>query len=207
MGNLVKAKVKIEGVRPLLQHRFTEASLPLEKQERTGVAGNDPEEWRKSAMVTKDGQLFLDPSYIFATLRAGAKFTKKGKGSIQPDLSATLQVLDDVVFINRYFPDYPNGHNFDINKVEPPPREMDAPVYLDVRSVKNPNTKGRNVRYRVATPAGWQCEFHILWDKTLVNRVQMEAIIIDSGVLVGLADGRSVGFGRFKVLSFDVEES
>lgn len=207
MSNIVKAKVKIEGVRPLLQHRFTEASLPLEKQERTGVAGNDPEEWRKSAMVTKDGQLFVDPSYIFATLRAGSKYTKKGKGSIQTDVSATLQVSDDVVLINRYFPNFPSEHDFNINLVEPPPRDMDAPVFLDVRSVRNPTTKGRNVRYRVATPAGWQCDFNILWDKTLVNRVQMEAVVIDSGILVGLADGRSVGFGRFKIVSFEMEEN
>jgi hypothetical protein len=206
MSNIVRARVKIEGVRPLLQHRFTEASLPLEKGERTGVAGNDPEEWRKSAMVTKEGQLFIDSSYIFATLRAGAKYTKKGKGSIQTDVSATLQVLDDVVLIDRYYPEFPNGHDFDISKVEPPTRDASEPVYLDVRSVRNPTTKSRNIRYRLAASTGWQCEFNILWDKTLVNRTQMEAVCIDSGVLVGLADGRSVGFGRFKIVSFEILE-
>jgi hypothetical protein len=206
MSNIVKAKVKIRGVRPLLQHRFTEASLPLEKQERTGVAGNDPEEWRKSAMITKDGQLFIDSSYIFATLRAGAKYTKKGKGSIQLDVSATLQVLDGKVLLDRFMPNYPNGKDFDIAKAEPPPRDENEPVFMDVRSVKNPSTKGRNLRYRVAASAGWECEFNILWDKTLVNRSQMEAVVIDSGVLVGLADGRSIGYGRFEIVYFEQSE-
>ena len=208
MGNLIKAKVTIRGNRPLLQHRFTEESLPLEKQEKTGVAGNDPEEWRKTAMVTKDGQLYVDGPYIFSMLRNAAKFTKKGKGSIQADVSATLQVLDDKVLLsNRYFPNFPNGHSFDIKKEDPPPRDVDAPVFMDVRSVRNPSTKGRNVRYRVAASAGWECEFNILWDKTLISRALMEAVIRDSGVLVGLADGRAVGFGRFEVLDIEVADA
>lgn len=203
-NNIVEARVKIRGVRPLLQHRFTEASLPLEKQEKTGVAGNDPEEWRKSCMVGKNGQLFIDGSYIFATVRNGAKYTKKGKSSIQADVSATLQVLDDVVYLNRFYPGFPNGHDFDVNTVDVPPRDSTEPVYLDVRSVRNPNTKGRNVRYRLGTPFGWECEFRILWDKTLVSTTQMQAVLIDAGVLVGLADGRGVGFGRFEIDEFEV---
>jgi hypothetical protein len=208
MANMVKAKVKIRGVRPLLQHRFTEASLPLEKQERTGVAGNDPEEWRKTAMVTSEGQLFLDPTYIFSCIRNAAKYTKKGKGSIQLDVAATLQVLDNRVLINnRHFPGFPNGHAFDMQVAEPPSRDEAEPVYMDVRSVKNPSTKGRNVRYRVAAAPGWECEFNILWDKTLVARNQMESVLNDAGVLVGLADGRAVGYGRFEIVSIDIEDS
>lgn len=204
MSNIVRAKIKIKGVRPLLQHRFTEASLPLEKQERTGVAGNDPEEWRKSCMVTPEGQLFLDGSYIFSCLRNAAKYTKKKMGSIQTDVAATLQVLDHRVLLDRHFPGFPNGHAFAVDAAEPPPRDEDQAVYMDVRSVRNPSTKGRNIRYRVAASSGWECEFNILWDKTLVSRSQMESVLNDAGVLVGLADGRAVGFGRFEVKGFSV---
>jgi hypothetical protein len=204
--NIVRAKVRIVGVRALLQHRFTEDLLPLEKQEKTGVAGNDPEEWRKTAMVNKDGQLYLEPTYIFATIRDGAKYTKKGKGSIQSAVAATLQVVDDTVLIDRHFPNFPNGHAFDIKTVEPPPRESDAPVYLDVRSVRNPSTKGRNMRYRVAASSGWSCSFTILFDKTIVDRTTMQSVLNDAGVLVGVADGRGVGYGRFRVDSFEVVE-
>ena len=63
------AMVKIKGTRSLLWHHFGPDALPLEKQERTGVAGNDPEEWKKTYLVTKDKQLYLDPSYIFACIR------------------------------------------------------------------------------------------------------------------------------------------
>jgi hypothetical protein len=203
MSNIVKAKVTIKGVRPLLLHHFGPDALPLEKQEKTGVAGNDPEEWRKTALVTKDGQLYLEPTYIFASIRDGAKYTKKGKGSIQSTVAATLQVLDNAVLIDRHFPGFPNGHAFDLATAEPPPRDKDAPVYLDVQSVRNPTTKGRNVRYRVGASVGWSCSFTILFDKTIVDRNTMQTVLGDAGVLVGVADGRSIGFGRFTVESFE----
>jgi hypothetical protein len=201
--NIVRAKVTIKGVRPLLQHHFGPDALPLEKQEKDGVAGNSPNEWRKTCLFTKEGQMYLPPTYAFATIRDAAKYTKKGKGSIQSAVAATLQVVDNEILIDRHFPGFPNGHAFDVDKVEPPEREKDAPVYLDVQSVRNPSTKGRNVRYRIAASPGWTCSFTILWDKTIVDRNSMQAVLNDAGVLVGIADGRSIGFGRFNVESFE----
>jgi hypothetical protein len=203
MSNIVRAKVTIKGVRPLLLHHFGPDALPLEKQEKDGVAGNSPNEWRKTALVTKEGQLYLKPTYAFATIRDAAKHTKKGKGSIQSAVAATLQVLDNVILIDRYFPGFPSAAVFDINTAEPPPRDETEPVYLDVQSVRNPSTKARNIRYRVAASPGWSCSFTILFDKTIVDRNQMRAVLNDAGVLVGIADGRSIGFGRFTVESFE----
>lgn len=203
MSNIVRAKALIKGVRPLLLHHFGPDALPLEKQEKTGVAGNDPEEWRKTALVTKEGQLYVEPSYVFGMIRDAAKYTKKGKGSIQSAVSATLQVVDGRVLIDRHFPDFPNGHAFDVKTATAPPQDPDAPVYLDVRSVRNPSTKGRNVRYRVAASLGWSLSFTILFDKTVVSRAEMQAVLNDAGVLVGIADGRGIGFGRFTVEGFE----
>lgn len=196
MANILTAKVKIKGVRPLLWHHFGPDALPLEKQERTGVAGNDPEEWKKSVLVTKDKQLFLDPSYIFACIRSGAKYTKKGKGSIQSMVSATLQVLDDRVLVDRFLPD----------NVAELQNETDEPVYMDVRSCKNPSTKARNIRYRVAASPGWILEFNLLWDKTIVSRNEMQAAVMDAGRFSGIGDGRNIGFGRFVIETFDINE-
>jgi hypothetical protein len=88
-----------------------------------------------------------------------------------------------------------------------PARDKTAPVYLDVQSVRNPSTKGRNVRYRVAASVGWSTSFTILFDKTIVDRNSMQAVLNDAGVLVGIADGRSIGFGRFTIESFEELES
>lgn len=195
MGNIVRAQVSIVGTRPILFHGFGPDAIPLEKQERTGVAGNDPEEWRSTVRMTADRQLFLDPSYIFGCLRDGARYIKQGRGSLQVPLCATLQVEDNRVLLDRYVPE------------EPIPTDPDAPVYMDIRSVRNPATKGRNVRYRIAASPGWQASFSIIWDKTVVARAQMEAVLTEASRLVGLADGRSIGFGRFCISSFDVTEA
>src|SRR3981189_3708653 len=107
MKNMITASVNIKGTRPLLWHHFGPDALPLEKQERTGGAGHDPQEWRKTCLASKDGQLYLPPTYIFGCLRDGAKYTKKGKGSIQRSVVATLQIMSDRVLVDRYFPGCP----------------------------------------------------------------------------------------------------
>lgn len=193
---LLIAKVSIKGVRPLLFHRFTTDTIPLERKERTGVAGNDPEEWKKTYSATPDRQLYLDPSYIFACIREGSKYTKQGKGSIQPKVVSTLQVIDDKILLDRFIP----------KSIDQLTDDSSQPVYLDIRSVKNPNSKGRNVRYRVAVSSEWKTEFNILWENTMVSREQMKSICNDAGQLTGLADGRSIGFGRFQVMDFEIEE-
>ena len=62
------------------------------------------------------------------------------------------------------------------------------------------------MRYRIAASPGWKTTIHLLWDKTIASRAQMESILRDAGTLVGLADGRSLGFGRFEVVQFVVTD-
>lgn len=194
MSNILTAYVTIEGTRPLLWHAFGPDALPLEKQERTGVAGNDPEEWRKTVLMLPSRQLYIKPTYVFACLRDGARHTSRKRGTLQPFVAATLQVTDDFILVDRFVPE------------EPLPTDPTLPVYLDICGVKNPATKSRNVRYRVAASTGWQAAFTIVWDKTIVARGEMEAVMLDSGRFVGLGDGRSIGNGRFSLLAFDVQE-
>jgi hypothetical protein len=192
MANIVRAEITIRGKRPLLQHSFGPEALPLEKAERTGVAGNDPEEWRKTKMVTPQGQLYVRGTYIFGMMRDAARHTRKGKGSIQTLVAATLQIEEECVLLDRWMP-----------KEGDPKMEPGEPCYIDVAGVRNPSTKARNVRYRLAASSGWIASFTLLWDKTIVSRDQMRAVLSDAGTLVGLGDGRSVGYGRFIVERFE----
>jgi len=195
MSKLLVAKVTVRGTRPLMWHRFGPDSLPLERQERTGVAGNDPEEWKRTYTATNEGHLYVDPSYIFGTIREGAKYTPKKRGTIQPMVAATLQVLDSLVFLtNRAMPQ---------DLTEDPTQ----PIYLDIRSVKNPVTKARNVRYRVAASPGWEMKFTIMWEAIIVSRGEMEKAVSDAGRFCGIGDGRSIGFGRFEVVSWEVSDA
>lgn len=192
---ILKAKVTIVGKRPILFHSFSMDSIPLGKREMTGVAGNDPEEWKRSVLKTKENQLFVDSTYIFGCLRDGGKHIKCGRGSIQAKISSTLVVLDEIILLDRFVPDE--------DKIS---EDKTEPVYVDVRSVKNPATKGRNVRYRVAASAGWKASFQIEWENTIVSRGEMQSAMESAGSFVGLGDGRSIGFGRFMVEKFIIEE-
>lgn len=201
--SIVRERVTIRGTRELLMHHFTPDMLSDgsgERKAKTGSAGNDPEEWRKSCLFTQDGQAYLPHTYLFSCLVNGAKHTKKGRGSIQPTVAGTLRILDKRILLNRYFPGFPNGHAFDATKESPPPVDAEQPVYLDVCGVVNPATRGRNVRYRIGLCDGWEAEFGIAYDDTLVNPNQMRSVLKDAGEIVGLADGRRIGYGRFEVL-------
>src|SRR5262249_38927174 len=98
------------------------------------------------------------------------------------------------ILIDRFLPE------------DPVPTDPEELVYIDIRSVRNPSTKGRNIRYRVAASTGWKTEFNIIWDKTVVSRSEMEAVLHDASNLTGLGDGRNIGFGRFDVECFDVSD-
>lgn len=200
MGNIVKATVTIQGTRPILWHWFGPDAIPLEKIEKSGVAGNDPEEWKRSVLYTPEGQLYVEPTYVFGCLRDGAKYIKRSRASVQKLVAATLQVLDNMVLFDRFIP------GFDGKLPVKLPTDPTLPVYLDIRSSVNPNTKSRNVRYRVAAGIGWKTAFTVIWDKTVVSTGEMQSIFIQSGQLVGLADGRNIGFGRFDVLKVEVSE-
>lgn len=195
MGNVLTAEIRIEGARPLLWHAFTPDAIPIGKKERTGTAGNDPAEWRRTVLATSEGQLYLKGTYVFGCLRDGAKFTPYRRGSLQPMLVSTLLVLDRTVPIEG------------LVLPEALPADEERPVYLDVQSVRNPATRARNVRYRVAAAPGWRATFRISWDKTIISREQLHAIAIDAGRLVGIGDGRAIGYGRFTVTTFEVSDA
>ena len=194
MKNIARVKVKIRGTRAYLQHGFGEDAIPLpnEKREKTGVAGNDPEEWKRTRMITRENQLYMLPTYIFATLRDGAKHTKAGRANLQKKVQATLEVKDEIILLDQFMPDE--------KEVTRLPTD---PVYVDVRMVRNPGTGGRNIRYRLAAKAGWTCEFTIEFDWTVVTRAQMQAILRDAGKLEGVGNGRAIGMGRFEVISWE----
>lgn len=200
MSNILQAKIEIIGTRPFLYDAFGRNSIPLEKQERQGVAGNNPTEWKEKVLHTSKGQLYIPSSYIFGCLKNAAIYTKSGRGSIQNALCSTLVILNDNILIERFIPGF-NGHLPDTM-----PEDFTLPVYLDVRSSVNPTTKGRNIRYRVAMSPGYRLSFGIQWDKTIINRNQMEAVCIDAGKLVGIGSGRKIGMGRFDIKSFEIQE-
>jgi hypothetical protein len=203
--SIVAANIAIKGIKTLAIHHFGVNALPLEKQEKTGVAGNDPEEWKRTVLLTKQRELYLPPTYFFGSLKEGGRHVKKGRGSILYDMAATLQIKDDMVKIHYEGEPVVLSESPDVIDAYSVPFDELPVCYVERIGVKNPSTKARNIRYRVAVKPGWEMNFSILWDPTIVARTQMKQAIEAAGQLVGIADGRgSIGYGRYAVTAFEV---
>jgi hypothetical protein len=195
MSNMLSALIEIIGTRPLLFNRFGPDAIPLIRGERTGVAGNDPEEWKQRICWNEQRQLFLDAPAVFAMIRDGGRYTKRGRGTLQTAIVATVHVEEERIFLDRFLPE------------GTVPAEPTAPVFIDVRGVRMKASGARNVRYRLAASKSWRASFHVIWDKSLVSRNQLKAACIDAGKYVGIGDGRTIGFGRFEVSTFEVADA
>ena len=207
MSNILAAKISIKGTRLHIQHRFTPDALPLEKQERTGVAGNDPEEWKRTCILNKNRAMVVLPQMIFGMFCANrdgaARHVKNGRGNAVKAFASTLQVLEDSILLTRngspiVLPDEPE------RILEGAPySEMPDSAFILISAVVNPGTKARNVRYRVSCKPGWECSFALLFDKTIVSRQMLEQGIQAASKLVGLSNSRAIGHGRFRVQSLE----
>ena len=189
----LRAHILIEGTRPILFHKFSVDALSPQKS-KSGEPGNDPKDWRRGISTTEDRQLYVESTYAFGCIRDGSKWVKSGRASLLSKVVSSLIVIDDRLFFDRYLP------------TEDLKQDDSQPVYLDVRAVRNPATKGRNIRYRVAAAPGWKTSFDIEWEDSTVAEEQMESVLHQAGSLVGLGDARSIGFGRFKLIEFKCTE-
>jgi hypothetical protein len=183
-----------------LFHAFKIEAISSLSKVKTGSAGNDPEEWKRT-LLEKNNQLYIPASYVSSCLKEGAKYTKAGRGTIQKSFISGMTVRSEISFLDRYLPEGWQEMSFEQMSMD-----SSEKVYLDVRGVMNPNSKGRNVRYRVACSEGWKTDFSFSFDDTIVSPSQIKKILDDSGKMVGVGDGRVLGYGRFKVDSLKIAD-
>ncbi len=191
---MLQAHVKIKGVKPILFNRFNIEKITDTSRIKSGTKGSDTEEWRQS-FFDQDGKLYMPDSYIQACLKNGSVYTKVGRGTLKKTWISAVNIMDEKIFLNRSMPkDWEEISTKDF------PMDTSVPVFLDIRMVVNPNTKGRNIRYRIGCSTGWECSFNLLIDNTLLSKDQASKVIEDAGRLEGLADGRTLGYGRYEIL-------
>ena len=185
------ATTTIEGTKPLLINTFPIEALNPTKQ-RSGTTGNDENLWRQTVLARSNGQLYVLGSYLNGAIVGGGKLIKMGRGSLAKKVESTLEILEpELDIVGRHLP--PEGEMT---------RLASEPVYLDVRSVVNPMTKGRNLRYRVAVSPGWRIEATLTWEDRAVSKEDIKQCLENGGLFEGIGDGRRIGFGRFIVKDF-----
>lgn len=187
----IGARIKIKGVKPLLICTFPIDTLDSNKPKQ-GSTGKNEEEWKRTVLMNENREMYIFASYIIGSIREGGKSIKVGKATLSKKVGASLECITDMIMLDGL-------------KV-PPDNEMTRlatePVYLDVRSVVNPMTKGRNLRFRVACRVGWTVSTTIFWDDFAVSADQMKNCLENAGILEGIGDGRKIGFGRYTVEEF-----
>lgn len=192
-----KALVTIQGKKPLLFHKFNINVITDTKKPKEGSAGNSPSEW-KDTVFCHGLDLYLPDAYFFSTFVGGGKYVKAGRGTIAKNLAGILEITKEKSFFeNRKLPKVIEEIQF-----EDLGNDSSKEIYVDVRMVSNPNTKGKNVRYRLALGSGWIISTEIRWDDSVISKSQMQQAIESSGSFVGIADARAIGNGRFDLLNF-----
>ena len=168
-------KVTIQGVSPLLQHRFI--GEPPE-----GMKNMPPQEQAELATYRdpKTNDLYIPVENLTRALISGASYSKgKGRSSLQKEVAAA-------VFVN------PARISLGTKKFE-----------VDTRAVVIPATRGRVLAHRPRIDE-WSAAFTVEFDETLIKKTQIEKILADTGSRVGLMDFRPEKkgpYGRFEVTS------
>ena len=188
----VSARIQIKGTKSLLFHTFPIDTLDAGKA-KSGTTGKDEKEWKNTVLMTSDRQLYVMGCYLVGAIKAAGKLIKVGKSNMMKKIESCLECDQDVVLLKDLY----------VPADDEITRSSADSVYIDVRSVVNPMTKGRNLRYRVAAKAGWELEAVISWDDSIVSKETMKQCVENAGLYEGIGDGRRIGFGRFSLLSFE----
>lgn len=160
---------------------------PSMKKKGGDALTGDALEWQKTIYFKEDIGVYLPPENIEAALvNASKQFKITGRKT------AMDYVKSGVFCTESYLPFYVNGKTI---------KTLDDPaILIDKRTVKNPATKGRNVRYR-AKFTEWTSTFrlNVLCDDYITKEL-LEQILEYAGMYVGLGDYRP-RFGRFTIES------
>lgn len=191
----VSAQLAITGIKPILINTFPMDTLD-EGKSKTGTSGKEEMWWKRTILMTPNRELYILSSYLVGSIVNGGKQIKAGKGTLSKKVGSSLECSPEFILLNglKVPPD---------NEITKNPTDD---VYIDVRMVMNPMTKGRNIRYRCAAKAGWSLSATISWDDAQVSFEQMKQAVYNAGLYEGVGDGRKIGFGRFKIDSFKLLE-
>lgn len=184
--------VSIEGIAPLLQHRY-----PLPDFEDLSKGGKKKtgevdytQEWREALYVTPEGDIYQPATHLDgAMVKAAAGYKIQGaRGKTYKDLfKGNVFTSPDTILHGVKAPD-----NLDT--------DGDKPLYLDVRPVVV--QRARVVRIRPAFKPGWKLDFEVtVLDDQVPANVVNEVLQL-AGRTVGIGDFRP-RFGRFMVTHFE----
>lgn len=185
--------VTIEGVTPLLLHRFTDAAAQAATASTRTVAvgehGSPKEQAAQSLYVDDDERPIIPQPNLFRCIMDAGKFFKAGKSKVTTQKSSMIPACLEIE--EMYFP-----------------IEHSQPWEVDARPVRIPSTGGRILRYRPMFH-DWRLNFTLNLDTDLLSEKLLREIVDAAGKRIGLGDFRpdcKGPFGKFVVVNWECEK-
>lgn len=180
-----KVKVRIEGISPLLMHRFPVGEEDKESKVRNRTQTKDDVE--SYLYQDEEGKLVQPATHLIASLKkAGAKFQIPGQGKLTfKNLMGSGAVIIEPDMILH------ENQKWEIDR---------RPVVI-----RSGAQRSRIVRSRPMLKE-WALVFNIEYDEDEIPKSVLNEVLVYAGKRVGIGDFRpSVGgsFGRFIVTQFD----
>jgi len=179
--------VKVEGISPLLMHRYAMEPSPTGHSAGTSpsIVDRDPKkEAERGAYRLPSGELYQPAEHIERSMFWGAKFHKIGRKSAASLVPAGIFVQERQLLHGT--------------------REYE----IDSRRVVIRATGNAIVRHRPRLDK-WRLSFHLEVDESIFKKDLVLAILQDAGRKVGIGDFRPQkggSFGRFIVSAFEEVE-
>lgn len=179
-------KAKIKSICPMLHHGAQSVgmeSTTVKKKKGGNALVGDPNEWKKTIYYNEENGVYLPAINVEASMIIASKQFKLGRGTVSKYFKSGVFITED------YLPFYVKGKTItDLNEIE-----------IDKRTVKNPSTRGRNMRYR-AIFREWESEFKIMVTaEDYIDRELLKEVISYAGMFVAVGDYRP-RFGRFQLV-------
>ncbi|OHD23807.1 MAG: hypothetical protein A2Y38_17105 [Spirochaetes bacterium GWB1_59_5] len=186
---IVTVHATLEGLTPLLQHRFGEAAEGDSGKSTRRVEvhrGTPREEAEKVCYRHPDGHLYLPGPAIGRLLReAGGGHKQRGsRKSLKYIVPAAVIVMDDAITLH-------DAAGKPIKAFE-----------VDSRPVVIPATKGRVMRHRARLDT-WQVTVHLRINENVLATETIHQLLVEGGSMIGLGDYRPEKggpFGTFRLL-------
>ena len=189
-------KTRIEGVSPLLQHKFAVLDTKPGAAKRTGALDYS-NEWVASMYVDREGYLIQPASHIEGALvRAAASFRMKGAGrkTWKDPIRAYCYVVPDEI-----------RHLHNDAPIPAPTEELlgNPTDNLSVHIGRVRVQRAAVARSRLMIATGWELAFTIEVHDPQVQSDIIQTILAEAGRAAGIGDFRP-RYGRFQVTHFDV---
>lgn len=197
--------VTIQGVTPVIQHKFSEEFGEESKKASRRVVvdrGTPREQAEKVVYRDKEGHFYFPGTWIIGTITNAAS-NHKMKGSRK----SAKYIIPAAVRVGELTVPLLNGHsngngNGDEAVEDALLHELIKDYEVDSRPVTIPSTKGRIMRHRPRFDE-WSARFSLIINNDLLPEEFVHQLLTEAGLQYGMGDYRPT-YGTFRIVHWEL---